>query len=149
MFGGSQSASASMSANMNRIVEGVERLVESDTYENAPDVPGQFEPFMPDTGDMPTPSGHVRPSPHAFPFNEQGVQSLGTPIAPSWARSTYSHCSRDSSRVYGSAIHAIGCSAQHSQHLEHFVSRFPERCCVPSDSTRSWPTSPVAFNGFG
>ncbi|KAJ6110535.1 hypothetical protein N7486_002770 [Penicillium sp. IBT 16267x] len=82
MFGGSQSASASMSANMNRIVEGVERLVESDTYENAPDVPGQFEPFMPDTGDMPTPSGHVRPSPHAFPFNEQGVQSLGTPMAP-------------------------------------------------------------------
>ncbi|KKA21903.1 hypothetical protein T310_4067 [Rasamsonia emersonii CBS 393.64] len=34
-FGGSQSASASMSANMNRIVEGVERLVESDTCEGA------------------------------------------------------------------------------------------------------------------
>ncbi|KAL1968992.1 hypothetical protein VTN77DRAFT_826 [Rasamsonia byssochlamydoides] len=38
-FGGSQSASASMSATMNRIVEGVERLVESDTYEGASAVP--------------------------------------------------------------------------------------------------------------
>ena len=34
LFGGSQSATGSVSANMNRIVEGVERLVESDTYEN-------------------------------------------------------------------------------------------------------------------
>ncbi|KAJ5745297.1 hypothetical protein N7520_010479 [Penicillium odoratum] len=82
MFGGSQSASASMSANMNRIVEGVERLVESDTYENAPGVPGQFEPFLHDTGDMPTPSAHIRPTPHAFPFNDQSVQPLGTPMAP-------------------------------------------------------------------
>ena len=44
MYGDSQSASASasvsMSANMHRIVEDVERLVESDTYENAPNVPG-------------------------------------------------------------------------------------------------------------
>ncbi|KAL3476134.1 hypothetical protein BJX99DRAFT_228620 [Aspergillus californicus] len=38
-FGDSQSASISMSANMHGIVEGVERLVESDTYENAPPVP--------------------------------------------------------------------------------------------------------------
>ncbi|PLB51862.1 hypothetical protein P170DRAFT_91924 [Aspergillus steynii IBT 23096] len=38
-FGGSQSASASMSASMHRIVEGVERLVESDTYENGPALP--------------------------------------------------------------------------------------------------------------
>ncbi|PYH99463.1 hypothetical protein BO71DRAFT_479525 [Aspergillus ellipticus CBS 707.79] len=42
VFGGSQSASASMSASMHRIVEGVERLVESDTYENAPAVPEQL-----------------------------------------------------------------------------------------------------------
>ncbi|KAJ5148800.1 hypothetical protein N7448_000378 [Penicillium atrosanguineum] len=42
MFDGSQSASASMSANMHGIVEGVERLVESDTYENSPDFPNQF-----------------------------------------------------------------------------------------------------------
>jgi hypothetical protein len=41
-FGGSQSASASMSANMHRIVEGVERLVESDTYENAPALSDQL-----------------------------------------------------------------------------------------------------------
>lgn len=40
-FGGSQSASASMSASMHRIVEGVERLVESDTYENSPALPEQ------------------------------------------------------------------------------------------------------------
>ncbi|PWY70230.1 hypothetical protein BO70DRAFT_343761 [Aspergillus heteromorphus CBS 117.55] len=42
VFGGSQSASASISASMHRIVEGVERLVESDTYENAPAVPEQL-----------------------------------------------------------------------------------------------------------
>nr|XP_001398361.2 hypothetical protein ANI_1_180154 [Aspergillus niger CBS 513.88] len=42
VFGGSQAASASMSASMHRIVEGVERLVESDTYENAPAVPEQL-----------------------------------------------------------------------------------------------------------
>ncbi|KAL5043962.1 hypothetical protein BDW71DRAFT_186875 [Aspergillus fruticulosus] len=41
-FGGSQSASVSMSAAMNGIVEGVERLVESDTYENAPVVSNRF-----------------------------------------------------------------------------------------------------------
>ncbi|KAL6232147.1 hypothetical protein BDW75DRAFT_218395 [Aspergillus navahoensis] len=45
-FGGSQSASVSMSAAMNGIVEGVERLVESDTYENAPGVPNRsFDPI--------------------------------------------------------------------------------------------------------
>ncbi|KAL3446264.1 hypothetical protein BJX65DRAFT_279892 [Aspergillus insuetus] len=41
-FDGSQSASISMSTNMHGIVEGVERLVESDTYENAPLVPDQL-----------------------------------------------------------------------------------------------------------
>ncbi|KAL3465803.1 hypothetical protein BJX64DRAFT_43533 [Aspergillus heterothallicus] len=41
-FDGSQSASVSMSTNMHGIVEGVERLVESDTYENAPLVPDQL-----------------------------------------------------------------------------------------------------------
>ncbi|KAL4919416.1 hypothetical protein BDW62DRAFT_178882 [Aspergillus aurantiobrunneus] len=41
-FDGSQSASVSMSANMNGIVEGVERLVESDTYENAPVLSNQL-----------------------------------------------------------------------------------------------------------
>ncbi|KAL5342956.1 hypothetical protein BJX70DRAFT_409232 [Aspergillus crustosus] len=43
-FGDSQSASISMSTNMHGIVEGVERLVESDTYENAPIVPNQLAP---------------------------------------------------------------------------------------------------------
>lgn len=81
MFGGSQSASASMSANMHRIVEGVERLVESDTYDNIPDVP-ELPSFLKDTGDMPTPHNHVRSSPHGFPFTEQNMQPLGTPIAP-------------------------------------------------------------------
>ncbi|KAL4807803.1 hypothetical protein BDV18DRAFT_136089 [Aspergillus unguis] len=41
-FGGSQSASVAMSSNMHGILEGVERLVESDTYENAPAVPNQL-----------------------------------------------------------------------------------------------------------
>ncbi|KKK13414.1 hypothetical protein P175DRAFT_047883 [Aspergillus ochraceoroseus IBT 24754] len=48
VFGGSQSASASISASMHRIVEGVERLVESDTYENAPAVPEPLS-FSPST----------------------------------------------------------------------------------------------------
>ncbi|KAJ5689156.1 hypothetical protein N7462_003548, partial [Penicillium macrosclerotiorum] len=78
MFGGSQSASASMSANMHRIVEDVERLVESDTYENAPSVPDHFT-FMPDSEDMPTPS--IGTSANAYAFTEN-VQPLGTPIAP-------------------------------------------------------------------
>lgn len=81
MFGGSQSASASMSANMHRIVEDVERLVESDTYENAPGVPDRF-PFMNDTGDIPTPSSHLVSSANTFPFNEKSSQPIGTPIAP-------------------------------------------------------------------
>ncbi|KAJ5735946.1 uncharacterized protein N7483_001071 [Penicillium malachiteum] len=82
MFGGSQSATASMSANMHRIVEGVERLVESDTYENAPGIPDQFASFLNDNEDMITPPGHIRPSSHGFPFTEPGVQPLGTPRAP-------------------------------------------------------------------
>lgn len=54
-FEGSQSASASMSANMNRIVEGVERLVESDTYEGAsagPELP-DFLQDGPNSGSIP------------------------------------------------------------------------------------------------
>jgi hypothetical protein len=45
-FGGSQSASASVSTNFNRIVEGVEKLVESDTYE-APPMPRLPEILQP------------------------------------------------------------------------------------------------------
>ncbi|KAJ5280423.1 hypothetical protein N7478_005795 [Penicillium angulare] len=82
MFGGSQSASASIAANMHGIVEGVERLVESDTYENPTGLENQFASFLNDTGDMPTPSGHMKSSPHAFPFTEQNIQSLGMPMAP-------------------------------------------------------------------
>lgn len=81
MFEGSQSASASMSANMHRIVEDVERLVESDTYENAPNLRDHFA-FVNDTGEMPTPSSHMVSSASAFPFNETPSQSVGSPIAP-------------------------------------------------------------------
>lgn len=81
VFDGSQSASASMSANMNRIVEGVERLVESDTYENPPSISGQFD-FLNDTGDMPTPLAQIQPRPHAFPYNEQTIQSHGNTMPP-------------------------------------------------------------------
>ncbi|OQD88244.1 hypothetical protein PENANT_c004G09597 [Penicillium antarcticum] len=80
LFGGSQSASASMSANMNRIVEGVERLVDSDTYENAPNVPDQFA-FLSPVGEMPTPT-HLSPNTNSFPFGEENSPSLGTPTAP-------------------------------------------------------------------
>jgi hypothetical protein len=80
LFGGSQSASASMSANMNRIVEGVERLVDSDTYENAPNVPDQFS-FLSPVGEIPTPT-HVSPNANSYPFGEENSPSLSTPIAP-------------------------------------------------------------------
>lgn len=85
MYGDSQSASASasvsMSANMHRIVEDVERLVESDTYENAPNVPGQFA-FLDEPGEMPTPSARLAANLNAFPFNENTAQPLSTPMAP-------------------------------------------------------------------
>ncbi|KAJ5099768.1 hypothetical protein N7532_006769 [Penicillium argentinense] len=81
MFGGSQAASASMSANMNRIVEGVERLVESDTYENAPNVPGPYA-FLNEPQDIDTPPAHMGSTMNGFPFNEQTTPQLGTPIPP-------------------------------------------------------------------
>ncbi|KAJ5104521.1 hypothetical protein NUU61_001868 [Penicillium alfredii] len=83
VFDGSQSASASMSANMHRIVEGVERLVESDTYENAPTVPDQLA-FLNGAGDLPTPTPptNIPSNASSFPFGEEALQSLGTPIAP-------------------------------------------------------------------
>ncbi|KAJ5665128.1 uncharacterized protein N7477_007576, partial [Penicillium maclennaniae] len=85
MFDGSQSASASasasMSANMHGIVEGVERLVESDTYENSPDLLNQFTYFH-DSGEMPTPSARMASSANAFPFNERTPQQFSTPLAP-------------------------------------------------------------------
>ncbi|KAJ5586323.1 hypothetical protein N7450_006110 [Penicillium hetheringtonii] len=79
-FGGSQSASASMSANMNRIVEGVERLVESDTYENAPSDWGHY-PFPHEPRDMRTPSAAMGSSINGFAF-DQPTPQLGTPIPP-------------------------------------------------------------------
>lgn len=81
VFGGSQSATASMSANMNRIVEGVERLVESDTYENGPSVP-EYLPYFETGAGMPTPTGYP------FEFNtnsasgEDALPARNTPIAP-------------------------------------------------------------------
>ncbi|KXG49732.1 DNA/RNA-binding domain, Est1-type [Penicillium griseofulvum] len=77
LFGGSQSASASMSANMHQIVEGVERLVDSDTYETPPN--DQFA-FM-NTGEISTPT-HVSPNVNAYPFCDENSPPLTTPIAP-------------------------------------------------------------------
>ncbi|KAJ5181068.1 DNA/RNA-binding domain E.t1.c1-type [Penicillium cf. griseofulvum] len=77
LFGGSQSASASMSANMHQIVEGVERLVDSDTYETPPN--DQFA-FM-NTGEISTPT-HVSPNVNAYPFRDENSPPLTTPIAP-------------------------------------------------------------------
>lgn len=70
VFGSSQSASASMSANMHRIVEDVEKLVESDTYENAPNVAD--EPPFPSSSQLPTPTA----------FRDEPMIPRNTPIAP-------------------------------------------------------------------
>ncbi|KAF4764557.1 hypothetical protein N7455_010998 [Penicillium solitum] len=77
LFGGSQSASASMSANMHQIVEGVERLVDSDTYETPPN--DKFA-FM-SSGEISTPT-HVSPNVNAYQFHEENSPPLSTPIAP-------------------------------------------------------------------
>ncbi|RAL05568.1 uncharacterized protein BO80DRAFT_440347 [Aspergillus ibericus CBS 121593] len=80
VFGGSQSASASMSASMHRIVEDVERLVESDTYENAPAVPEQLT--------FPRSSNQQRPSSQFFdPISadsifQEDLLPRQTPAAP-------------------------------------------------------------------
>ncbi|KAL4890483.1 hypothetical protein BDV59DRAFT_95167 [Aspergillus ambiguus] len=78
VFGGSQSASASMSASMHRIVEGVERLVESDTYENAPAV---SEHLVFPHGGQPTSSQFFDPSTDSI-FHEENFSTRQTPIAP-------------------------------------------------------------------
>ncbi|KAJ5908529.1 hypothetical protein N7495_001211 [Penicillium taxi] len=76
IFGGSQSASASISANMYRIVEDMERLVESDTCEDAPPVSDQFA-FMNDPRAMAAPSVHVKSSTNSFPYSD-----FAAPMAP-------------------------------------------------------------------
>lgn len=78
VFGGSQSASASMSASMHRIVEDVERLVESDTYENAPMVPEQL--VFPQSA-QPTSSQYFDPSTDSI-FREENFPPRQTPVAP-------------------------------------------------------------------
>ncbi|RHZ52327.1 uncharacterized protein CDV56_106298 [Aspergillus thermomutatus] len=80
IFGGSQSASASMSANMHRIVEGVERLVESDTYENAPTLPDQL-PFPRSTNQQPIPSNFFE-SNLSSTLRETDAAVRHPPIAP-------------------------------------------------------------------
>ncbi|GIJ85525.1 hypothetical protein Asppvi_004384 [Aspergillus pseudoviridinutans] len=79
-FGGSQSASASMSANMHRIVEGVERLVESDTYENAPTLPDQLT-FPRSTNQQPIPSNFFESSLNST-LRETDAPARYPPIAP-------------------------------------------------------------------
>ncbi|CAG8243934.1 unnamed protein product [Penicillium olsonii] len=78
LFGGSQSASASMSANMHQIVEGVERLVDSDTYENPSD--DQYA-FLSPVGEILTPT-RVSPNPNSYPFGEQSSPPLNNHIGP-------------------------------------------------------------------
>lgn len=77
VFGGSQSASASMSANMHPIVEGVERLVESDTCETAPSAPDYLS--YPQTGGgVPVPPGY----PFDFSNSAPSEETRRTPMAP-------------------------------------------------------------------
>ncbi|KAL2001059.1 hypothetical protein VTN02DRAFT_2296 [Thermoascus thermophilus] len=79
VFGGSQSASASVSANMHRIVEGVERLVESDTYEGAPAV-SALPAFLRDPPTSPDRSFETTPS--SLMFREDGMNMLRPPMPP-------------------------------------------------------------------
>lgn len=81
VFGGSQSASASMSANMHRIVEGVERLVESDTYENGPSVP-EAHPYYETGAGMPTPTVYPFGFDPSSVSGEDPLPTRSTPIAP-------------------------------------------------------------------
>ncbi|EAW24101.1 uncharacterized protein NFIA_036730 [Aspergillus fischeri NRRL 181] len=104
-FGGSQSASASMSANMHRIVEGVERLVESDTYENTPALPDQLA-FLRSTNQQSIPSDFFESSLNATnretdapvhypPIAPPGLQlSMPNPTAGSAAPLSQSYTSR-------------------------------------------------------
>ncbi|EIT72575.1 hypothetical protein AFCA_000565 [Aspergillus flavus] len=77
VFGGSQSAS--MSASMHRIVEGVERLVESDCYENTPALPEHL--VFPQNNQQPNPSHIFNPSTDSI-FREESIPARQTPIAP-------------------------------------------------------------------
>ncbi|KAF7596316.1 hypothetical protein BBP40_002460 [Aspergillus hancockii] len=76
-YGGSQSAS--MSASMHRIVEDVERLVESDTYENTPALPEHL--IFPRSSQQPTSSHIFEPSADSI-FREENIPARQTPIAP-------------------------------------------------------------------
>ncbi|KAL4788046.1 hypothetical protein BJX76DRAFT_228341 [Aspergillus varians] len=77
-FGGSQSASVSMSVNMHGIVEGVERLVESDTYENAPIIPNHLGA---PTGANATAAQFYGSNANAE-LGEDSLPARQTPIAP-------------------------------------------------------------------
>ncbi|KAL4942645.1 hypothetical protein BDV06DRAFT_158939 [Aspergillus oleicola] len=77
-FGGSQSASIAMSANMHGIVEGVERLVESDTYENAFVVPNQLAVS---TGANPNPARLYDPMPNTA-VKSDNIPARHTPVSP-------------------------------------------------------------------
>lgn len=77
VFGGSQSAS--MSASMHRIVEGVERLVESDCYENTPALPEHLA--FPRNNQQPGSSHIFNPSTDSI-FREESIPARQTPIAP-------------------------------------------------------------------
>lgn len=80
VYGGSQSASASMS-EMHRIVEDVEKLVESDTYENAPNVPEQ-QGFL-SNSQQPTPSGNPFESDRGSSvFRKENMIPRSTSMAP-------------------------------------------------------------------
>lgn len=80
MFGGSQSATASVSANMHRIVEDVERLVESDVSEGIPAAPEHLSYL--DNGGPPTPQARLFEPSLSASFHDQSVRRVGTPIAP-------------------------------------------------------------------
>lgn len=80
VYGESQSASASMSANMTRIVEGVERLVESDTCEGVPSMPEYLGLFKGSELSI-TPARPFGTSTNG-PFNDNDGPPLRTVIAP-------------------------------------------------------------------
>lgn len=79
-FGGSQSATTSVNADMHRIVEGVERLVESDVGESAAPVPERLS-FLDNAG-PPTPQARPFELNAPTSFQNNNVRRTGTPIAP-------------------------------------------------------------------
>ncbi|KAI2794043.1 hypothetical protein POX_a00633 [Penicillium oxalicum] len=110
-FGDSQSISASacasMSVNMHRIAEDVDRLVESDTYEHAPHLPGQFA-FLQDSAQMSVPSARAGADLNIFQLqNENSAQQLKTSMLPPGLGPPNAHATEALRTPVGQSYHPL------------------------------------------